>query len=605
MEKTRFCRQRTLATLLLTTCLALSGQAQTHVHVAKYKDNKAAAVSYTFDDGLLEHYTELFPQLQRFGIRATFAVCGGYIDRNERQLASGGTGTDSVVIQKPRMTWAMLREMGDQGQEITSHGWMHTNVKKIVGEALRFEIEHNDSVIFSHTGQFPRTFIYPGNAKTDERVAYCSRNRVGTRTRQISFGSKRSAEWMHEWVRELIRNGEWGITMTHGISRGYDHFADPQILFDHFADVQSLRDSLWIGTFHDVSAYETERDSTTFSLQETRKAITITPVCPLHRDLFDHPLTLVVDAIIQEARQSGRTLPIVYRGKTTLVSFIPQDGPIVLSKGKGHAVPVILTAGQSNTDGRAQNKDLPADIRRNGYQFCQWSYGSGSLSGAGRFSTYWPRIVHKTNPERFTYDAIVYWNLERTLQAPFFVIKESLGGTAIDTLCRSNSNFHWSASPDYLARTAASDKGGRSLLKAFTANIGACIDRQLSLLPQGYDIKLMLWHQGESDRTQADRYYENLKAMIAYVRHYLVEKTGRKRYARLPILIGGIPRESKQWSQGVEDAQRRLAREDKNVFYIDAAGAELGNDTLHFNAAGATTLGLRMFDCITAEHLLR
>jgi peptidoglycan/xylan/chitin deacetylase (PgdA/CDA1 family) len=305
--------------------------ARTKVYIAKYKDNKPAAVSYTFDDGLLEQYTELFPVLKQLGLKASFCINGNTINRNERQLAQGGS--DSLVIKKPRMTWAMIKEMSDQGQEISSHGWAHINVNKISGEALRYEVQHNDTVIFQHTGVFPRTFFYPGNAKSPEKIAFCSRDRVGTRTRQISIGSKRSPEWLHQWVRGLIKNGEWGIGMTHGISRGYDHFRNPQILFDHLADVAQLQDSIWVGTFHDVSAYVRERDSVNIFVKEKRHAIIVKPETRLDLHIFDYPLTLVVETPVDEARYKDGTSAIVsIDGNRSLINFLPAKGTLTIKK---------------------------------------------------------------------------------------------------------------------------------------------------------------------------------------------------------------------------------------------------------------------------------
>ena len=34
------------------------------VRIAKFKDNKSAAISYTFDDGMKEHYTRVAPELE-------------------------------------------------------------------------------------------------------------------------------------------------------------------------------------------------------------------------------------------------------------------------------------------------------------------------------------------------------------------------------------------------------------------------------------------------------------------------------------------------------------------------------------------------------------
>ena len=261
-------------------------------------------------------------------------------------------------------------------------------------------------------------------------------------------------------------------------------------------------------------------------------------------------------------------------------------------------VPVVLVAGQSNTDGRVDNVELPAYIKSDGYRYCQWSFGSGVHSGEGRFEPFTPRN-YSQKPERWAYDAVVYYELERLWQRPFYVIKESLGGTAIDPRCESNSNMHWSADPDYLASTAASDKGGLSLLKAFIGNIGACIDNQLSKLPEGYDIKFMLWHQGESDRSQADSYHDNLKAVVDYVRTYLVNKTGQQKYARLPFICGTFSKASKQGSPKVAAALYQLQQEDPNFHVVDVSDATLGRDQIHFDAAGAELLGKRMFEKIT------
>lgn len=285
------------------------------------------------------------------------------------------------------------------------------------------------------------------------------------------------------------------------------------------------------------------------------------------------------------------------RKVTTLIFLMICIFIMAESKNEKPAV-VILTAGQSNTDGRVANEDLPDYIKRDGYKYCQWSFGSGVHSGNGQFELFFPKIYNQNKPNRWAYDAVVYYLLEQQLQSPFYVIKESLGGTAIDTLCRSNSNMHWSADSTYLQRTAASDKGGLSLLKAFTENIGACIDNHLSKLPEGYDIKVMLWHQGESDRSQAEHYYDNLKAVVAYVRSYLIAKTGQQRYARLPFICGTFSKQSKQRSAKIVEAIRRLEKEDPDFYVVDVSEATLQKDQIHFDADGAELLGRRVYDVL-------
>lgn len=263
---------------------------------------------------------------------------------------------------------------------------------------------------------------------------------------------------------------------------------------------------------------------------------------------------------------------------------------------KTKATPVYIVAGQSNTDGRVFNDELPSYILSDKYKHCYWSYGSGSHSGNGQFELFWPRIINQNNPNRWAYDAVTYYWLDQSYDTDFYVIKESLGGTAIDTTAKSTNDMCWSANPDYLSATAASDKGGKSLLKAFTENIGACIDNQLSQLKGGYEIKAFIWHQGESDRKVSLRYEENLKGVIAYVRNYLVTKTGNRRYSTLPVILGGIPHKSRGYSKGVEQACLNLTKTMKNVYFVPVPDATLRSDNIHFDAAGAELLGKKVYN---------
>lgn len=293
-------------------------QTSSGISVAKFLGDREGAVSYTFDDGLLEQYTELFPVLKRLGLKCSFCVNGNTINN-----AKPGDA-------KPRMTWEMMREMSEQGQEITSHGWAHTNIKKISGEALRYEVQHNDTVIYEKVGKFPRTYFYPGNAKNEAGVAFASQDRVGTRTFQVSIGSKRDAKWMHDWVRSLIANREWGVGMTHGISRGYDHFRDPQIFFDHLEDASRMQDSLWIATFHDASAYIAERDAVELKIKEKKSKITVKPSLKLDPDIFIMPLTLIVPRDIVKAEQDGNQLTLSLKKNRKTLDFNPFGGKITL-----------------------------------------------------------------------------------------------------------------------------------------------------------------------------------------------------------------------------------------------------------------------------------
>lgn len=255
-------------------------------------------------------------------------------------------------------------------------------------------------------------------------------------------------------------------------------------------------------------------------------------------------------------------------------------------------VPVILTAGQSNADGRVPLSELPVEMRS--YQYCQWSYGSGDFETAtGQFSLFSPRVAKPKIEESWGFDAVVYHKLEQQWQRPFYVIKHTDGGTAIDPSCKSSTHgLYWSADTAFLNSTGSASHGGKSLLKAFEQQIDDCLPN----LPKNYDIKVLIWHQGESDQQAADRYYENLKAVISHIRQHLVAATGKKKYSRLPVICGTYAKNSRMRSQHVVDALKRLSEEDRDFYVIDASDLPLLGDRLHFNAQGAETLGQRVYE---------
>ena len=269
-------------------------------------------------------------------------------------------------------------------------------------------------------------------------------------------------------------------------------------------------------------------------------------------------------------------------------------------------IPVIITAGQSNTAGRAMNDDLPDYIKALGseYQYCNWSYTNGSTrksESEGVFRKFWPEMESANKPGRFAYDAILYYWIEQALQKDFYVVKHAQGGTSIDPSCSSTNDYHWSADPTWLAEntsvnegTTGNIDGGKSMLKAFVDNIGKSLDA----IGSRADVKCMIWHQGESDRsgTAPDDYHDNLKAVVQYVRDYLVSKTGDSKYATLPFICGTVPTNSSQYNKKVYDALFTLQEEDANFHVIETSPGSFIGDQLHFDTNCAERLGIGMYN---------
>ncbi|MGY5356160.1 polysaccharide deacetylase family protein [Wenyingzhuangia sp. IMCC45467] len=314
-----------LYSIFLFFTLSAFGQ-QTHAvfSVAKYKDNKQAAISYTFDDGLQEHYTLIYPEFKKLGFKATFWINGNTI--NEGELGKR---------EKPRLTWNEIKEISSQGHEISNHGWTHKKLTQCTPDEMQFEIVHNDSVIEAKVGKRPTTFCYPNNSMNKEVIKAASKNRVGTRTEQFQMGRKSTSEILSNKIDTILKNKEWCVAMIHGITYGYDAFKKDSILWNHLREVKLLEDKIWVGTFHDISAYTQEQKKIELDIVTKRKKWIITPKISLDKHLFNTPLTMVVDKnqiAHFTVEQNGEKLKTITKNNQILFDFDPNGDKIKIKE---------------------------------------------------------------------------------------------------------------------------------------------------------------------------------------------------------------------------------------------------------------------------------
>lgn len=296
------------------------------VYVADYKGDKKCAISYTFDDGLQEHYTLLFPHLEKLNFKASFCVSGKIIEYKNAQLG------------KPRMTWKQLKEMSLKGHEISNHSWSHPVLTELSDAEIEEQINKCDSIIELKVGKRPVTFFYPGNLYNDRVVALASKHRVATRLKQFPIGyevSHTTAEKLQAWVDGLLVSGDWGVSMTHGITKGYDCYPDKTTLWHHFDWVKSHEKDIWVSTFKQIGAYQKERDNARLEVKKEQTGYRVIPTLKLDASLFTEPLTMVVKLQDNErwtAEQAGKPLSVEYKEGKALFEFNPYGGEIVIKR---------------------------------------------------------------------------------------------------------------------------------------------------------------------------------------------------------------------------------------------------------------------------------
>lgn len=309
--------------LAMTSCSSIEIDS---IEIAPYRDGREAAISFTFDDGMLCQYTDIAPELEKRDLRGTFWIIGANM------------GTDSPDY--PWMTWEQVADLARRGHEISNHTWNHPNLPKLSADSVRWEVEYCDSVLQSVIGRRPRTLAYPYNAMSEEVVQICSEGRVGTRTFQTGQGqveSHQTAETLTQWLNDVIAQKIWGVTMTHGTTYGWDLWNDPQVLYHFFDEVKQAQDRVWVGTFEEVAAYiEEVKDVQVEDIQSGTVARFTPNLQSLSKELFDQPLTFRLLGQFGNgqyaATQGEHTLEVVNLGDCLMINAVPNGTPVHVSR---------------------------------------------------------------------------------------------------------------------------------------------------------------------------------------------------------------------------------------------------------------------------------
>ena len=313
--------------LIALTMAACSEKAvQYEAAVTPYRDGKQCAISFTYDDGMLCHYTEIAPELEKRGFRGTFWIIGANMGKDEPDY--------------PWMNWSQVADMAKRGHEMSNHTWTHPSLPSLSAEQVANELKQCDDKLEEVTGIRPISMAYPYNAMSSEVVALCEEGRVGTRTYQVGHGqaySHTTLDSMTVWLDDLLKTGGWGVTMTHGTTYGWDMWDDPSLLYQFFDVVKAQEDSVWVGTFAEVAAYIKERDAATVEVEGTNKSLKLTVRHSLDTALFNQPLTISIKggdwSKFNSFSMPEGVMRVDNRGSELLITVIPGDEPIKLSWG--------------------------------------------------------------------------------------------------------------------------------------------------------------------------------------------------------------------------------------------------------------------------------
>lgn len=125
---------------------------------------KRPTVAFTFDDGWRDCYTQIVPQLAKYGVNAAFFINPNFVEageRNDTQYIDNFTRNITKSPGKYPMTWEQIRVLKNKGFIIGAHTLDHYCINDNNLDELEHQIGDCKRIIEDKLGVLCEYFAFP------------------------------------------------------------------------------------------------------------------------------------------------------------------------------------------------------------------------------------------------------------------------------------------------------------------------------------------------------------------------------------------------------------------------------------------------------------
>ena len=243
--------------------------------IARFKDDKPAAVSFTFDDGLRSAIDTVAPMFESFSWRTTF-----------------------FINSTPWYTeWKIMAE---NGHEIANHSFQHIHLIRIPDkETLEFEINHNYEMIENNIGIAPLSFAHTYDVTNDLIDSVVFEKHLFSRIspprfcHPIEYNFATKLNQANSYIDDAIKSSDWIVPAMHGIEDG-SYPIKKDFLRQHLEYIKSKESEIWVDTFKNIALYKLERENSSLTLVADNKKVYINLAVNLDLSIGWVPLTVLM-----------------------------------------------------------------------------------------------------------------------------------------------------------------------------------------------------------------------------------------------------------------------------------------------------------------------
>lgn len=330
-------------------CTSIAQTKQLNYTIARWFNNKKAAVSLTFDDGIPGQYTVAVPLLDKYGFKGTFFM-------------------SVKIVNSQHISWSVINKAALEGHEIANHALTHPHFTGNSLDTIAYECaEATKEMNMLVPAQKMITHAYPfgdggGNTEQDKAIrrtvapyfigARATKNRpepynvydfAKTNDDYYNINSQMitdSASFVDfgKYVDQTITVGGWFCPTYHGIHDGWI-ITPTEVFAKHLEELEKRKASLWIAPFKNVIQYHRERNSAALkAIRQTGKIWVLSLTDTLgNSNNFDQPLTInlkVNHAVVKSIIQKGKKAPFKASGDWLVFNAVPGNDNIVIGFAK-------------------------------------------------------------------------------------------------------------------------------------------------------------------------------------------------------------------------------------------------------------------------------
>ena len=230
---------------------------QDNISLANFPENKKMAISFLFDDGEKNVYTNALPTFEKYGFKATIPIVAGMVADKDDDPYWG--------------SWGQWKDAANRGFEIANHSMYHRDSKELHGSDFDLAIDQSKELIEKNIGHKVTAYVFPHDSYSDEAVSRALREHEVVRsweflrsnydkTVPITYGGPNfSVETANRLVDIAVKRQLWLVANCHGVTEKHGILSfksiTPAFLENHISYIHSRSNDIWVDTFTNVFEY--------------------------------------------------------------------------------------------------------------------------------------------------------------------------------------------------------------------------------------------------------------------------------------------------------------------------------------------------------------